>query len=120
MCGWAAKLVDDNSFHRGCARFAAEMHCTTAVNANPARHVNSLAIRTMSLPNPRVSDLEPLDLLRLAVSVKRAYPFAALVDPHTSTVVRAGHVGAAQTGLQLRFVCNDSHLGMWKDHLDVC
>lgn len=119
MCGWVAKLVNDNSFHRWRARFRRKMHCTPAASANPARHVNSLAIRTMSLPNPRVSDLEPLDLLRLAVGVKRADPFSALVDPHTSTVVGAGHVSAAQTRLQLRFVCNDSHLGMWKDHFDI-
>src|SRR5215471_5113344 len=67
----------------------------------------------------RTSDLEPLNLLRLAFSMKGADPFATLVNPNTSAVIRTGHVIPAQTRLYLCLVRKNGHFRMREDHFDV-
>src|SRR5215831_17441336 len=58
-------------------------------------------------------------LLGFGFSMKSADPFAALLNPNTSAVVRAGYVLTVSSLLHLYLVGHDSHLRMREDHLYV-
>src|SRR6266567_2951623 len=56
---------------------------------------------------------------RLGLGMKHANPFPALFNPYASAIVSARNVLAGGGGVLRRFICNDSDLGVWKNHFHL-